>query len=158
MRNGNGAEQREGKGHVEKPFLWLLPLRARLTQALLWVHSVFTILPCPCHLLFFGLDFQQQKHGVLTTGLLGNSLTLLFKTGQPVLAKSTWFPFTGAWPLPTKSMLLEHIYKNASLVVQWLRLCTSGAGGRGSIPGWGTRSHLLQIRVCMLQLKILHAT
>ena len=53
MRNGNGAEQREGKGHVEKPFLWLLPLRARLTQALLWVHSVFTILPCPCHLLFF---------------------------------------------------------------------------------------------------------
>ena len=47
---------REGKGHVEKPFLWLLPLRARLTQALLRVHSVFTILPCPCHLLFFGLD------------------------------------------------------------------------------------------------------
>ena len=29
-------------------------------------------------------------------------------------------------------------------MVQWLRLCTSTAGGTGSIPGWGT--------------KILHAT
>ena len=26
-----------------------------------------------------------------------------------------------------------------SLAVQWLRLCTSTAGGSGSIPGWGTR-------------------
>ena len=26
-----------------------------------------------------------------------------------------------------------------SLVVQWLRLCTSTAGGMGSIPGWGTK-------------------
>ena len=37
------------------------------------------------------------------------------------------------------------------LVVQWLRLYTPNAGGRGSIPGQGTESH-------MLQLKILHAT
>ena len=27
----------------------------------------------------------------------------------------------------------------------------------GSIPGQGTRSHILQLRVCMLQLMILHA-
>ena len=27
----------------------------------------------------------------------------------------------------------------ASLVVQWLRLCASTAGGMGSIPGWGTK-------------------
>ena len=26
-----------------------------------------------------------------------------------------------------------------SLVVQWLRLCTSKAGATGSIPGWGTK-------------------
>ena len=26
-----------------------------------------------------------------------------------------------------------------SLAVQWLGLCASTAGGRGSIPGWGTR-------------------
>ncbi|TEA37944.1 hypothetical protein DBR06_SOUSAS37410008, partial [Sousa chinensis] len=29
-----------------------------------------------------------------------------------------------------------------SLVVQWLRLCAPNAGGPGSIPGWGTRSHM----------------
>ena len=38
-----------------------------------------------------------------------------------------------------------------SLVVQWLRLRAPSAGGLGSIPGRGTRSH-------MLQLKILHAS
>ena len=26
-----------------------------------------------------------------------------------------------------------------SLVVQWLKLCTSNAEGVGSIPGWGTK-------------------
>ncbi|TEA30592.1 hypothetical protein DBR06_SOUSAS4110027, partial [Sousa chinensis] len=31
-----------------------------------------------------------------------------------------------------------------SLVVQWLRLHTPNAGGSGSIPGQGTRSHLPQ--------------
>ena len=29
-----------------------------------------------------------------------------------------------------------------SLVVQWLRICISTAGGPGSIPGWGIRSHM----------------
>ncbi|TEA28579.1 hypothetical protein DBR06_SOUSAS2010227, partial [Sousa chinensis] len=29
-----------------------------------------------------------------------------------------------------------------SLVVQWVRLHTPSAGGPGSIPGWGTRSHM----------------
>ena len=37
-----------------------------------------------------------------------------------------------------------------SLVIQWLRLHASNAGGPGSISSQGTRSH-------MLQLKILHA-
>ena len=46
----------------------------------------------------------------------------------------------------------------ASLGVQWLRLHTPNAGGLGSIPGQGTRSHMPQLRVCMLQLKIPHAT
>ena len=36
-------------------------------------------------------------------------------------------------------------------MVQWLRLCAPNAGGQGSIPGQGTRSHVSQ-------LKILHAT
>ena len=45
-----------------------------------------------------------------------------------------------------------------SLVVQWLRFCASSGGGPGSIPGQGTRSHMLWLRVHMLKLKILHAT
>ena len=32
-----------------------------------------------------------------------------------------------------------HSESCSSLVVQWLRLCTSSEGGSGSIPGWGTR-------------------
>ena len=45
-----------------------------------------------------------------------------------------------------------------SLVVQWLRLCAPSAGGLGSIPGQGTRSHMPQLRIRMPQLKILHVT
>ena len=45
-----------------------------------------------------------------------------------------------------------------SLVVQRLRLRAPRAGGPGLIPGRGTRSHMLQLRVRMPQLKILHAT
>ncbi|TEA32556.1 hypothetical protein DBR06_SOUSAS4910043, partial [Sousa chinensis] len=44
-----------------------------------------------------------------------------------------------------------------SLVVQWLRLRAPKAGGPGSIPGQGTRAYMLQLRVCMPQLKIPHA-
>ena len=36
-------------------------------------------------------------------------------------------------------------------MVQWLRLCAPDAGGLGSIPGQGNRSHMLQLRVCMPQ-------
>ena len=38
-----------------------------------------------------------------------------------------------------------------SLVVQWLRLHAPNAEGLGSIPDQGTRSHMLQLSVCMLQ-------
>ena len=33
-----------------------------------------------------------------------------------------------------------------SLVVQWLRFCAPSAGVLGSVPGQGTRSHVLQLR------------
>ena len=42
-------------------------------------------------------------------------------------------------------------------MVQWLRLQVPSAGDLGSIPGQETRSHLLQLRVHMWQLKTLHA-
>ncbi|TEA32323.1 hypothetical protein DBR06_SOUSAS28210010, partial [Sousa chinensis] len=41
-----------------------------------------------------------------------------------------------------------------SLVAQWLRLHAPSAGGPGSIPGQGTRSHV-QLRVRMPQLRSL---
>ena len=42
-------------------------------------------------------------------------------------------------------------------MAQWLRLHAPTAGGLGLIPGQGTRSHMLQLRVCMPPLKIPHA-
>ena len=43
-------------------------------------------------------------------------------------------------------------------MVQWLRLCTHNAGGPGSIPGQGTRCHMLQLRVHMPRPEIPRAT
>ena len=39
------------------------------------------------------------------------------------------------------------------LVVQWIRLHTSNRGCQGLKPGWGTRSHMLQLRVHTPQLR-----
>ena len=41
------------------------------------------------------------------------------------------------------------------LVIQWLRLHAPNAMDLGSIPGQGTRSHMQQVRVHLLQVKIL---
>ena len=41
-------------------------------------------------------------------------------------------------------------------LVQWLRLRAPRAGGPGSTPGQGTRSHMPQLRVHTQQLKIPH--
>ena len=38
----------------------------------------------------------------------------------------------------------------------WWAFCTPNAGGPSLIPAQGTKSHMLQLRACMLQLKILH--
>ena len=38
--------------------------------------------------------------------------------------------------------------------VQWLRLCAPNAGDLGVISAQGTGSHMLQVGVCMPQLKI----
>ena len=44
-----------------------------------------------------------------------------------------------------------------SRVVQCLRLHAPNAGGPGSIPDQGTQSFMLQLRVCVPQLKLPHA-
>ena len=41
------------------------------------------------------------------------------------------------------------------LVALWLRLHAPNERGPGSLSGQGTRFHMLQLRVCMLQLNIL---
>ena len=38
--------------------------------------------------------------------------------------------------------------RGTPLVVQWLRLYSLNAGALGLIPGWGTRSHMSQLRPC----------
>ncbi|TEA35059.1 hypothetical protein DBR06_SOUSAS33710015, partial [Sousa chinensis] len=40
-----------------------------------------------------------------------------------------------------------------SLVAQWLGRHAPNAGGPGSVPGQGTRSHMPQLRVPMPQLR-----
>ena len=44
---------------------------------------------------------------------------------------------------------LKTLAPGTCLVVQWLRLHAVNAGGLGSIPDWGTRSHMLQLRIHM---------
>ena len=48
----------------------------------------------------------------------------------------------------------QKVYRGTSLVVPWLRFHAPNAEGPGSIPGQGTRSHMPQIRVFLLYLKI----
>ena len=43
--------------------------------------------------------------------------------------------------------------EGTSRVVQQLRLCAPNAGDPGSIPGQGTSSHMLKLRVSVLQLR-----
>ena len=62
-----------------------------------------------------------------------------------------------AWHLGKLALELKSSAVGTSLVVQWLKFGVSNAGGPGSIPGQGTRSHMLQLSVHMPQQKILHA-
>ena len=40
-----------------------------------------------------------------------------------------------------------------SLVARWLKFCAPNAGGSGLSPYQGARSHMLQLRVCIPQLR-----
>ena len=42
-------------------------------------------------------------------------------------------------------------------MVQWLRLQATHAGGLGLIPGQGTRSHMLQLKILPAQTKTQHS-
>ena len=51
-------------------------------------------------------------------------------------------PTSSPWPTCTRKALNFFGGGGNSLVAQWLRLCAPNAGGPGSIPGQGTRSHM----------------
>ena len=55
--------------------------------------------------------------------------------------------------LTVSSVLTVNFISGTSLVVQWLRCHASNAEDPGLILGQGTRSHMLQLRVHMQQLK-----
>ena len=57
----------------------------------------------------------------------------------------------------TSNGLSQENWTGTSPVVQWLRLCPLNIGSWGLIPGQGTRSHMPQLRACVMQLKIWHA-
>ena len=68
-------------------------------------------------------------------------------------------PHHGCCPtsFPHQEAATEMARVGTSLVVQWLRLWAPNAGSLGLITGQGTRSHMLQGRVHISQLKILNA-
>ena len=89
------------------------------------------------------------------TGLPGSSAgkESAFNAEDPgLISGSERFPGEGiGYPLQySQASLVAQMVKNppagTSLVVQWLRPCAPNAGGPGSIPGQGTRSHVLQLR------------
>ena len=58
---------------------------------------------------------------------------------------AAFFTIAKIWKQPKHPSTDEWIKKHGetSLVVQGLELCVSSAGGTGSIPGQGLRSHML---------------
>ena len=62
----------------------------------------------------------------------------------------------------TRAFRVEHAQEWSrawtSLVLQWLKFHTPNAVVCGLVSDQGARSHMLQLRVCMPELKILHAT
>ena len=50
---------------------------------------------------------------------------------------------------PSKKNRATKIGLGTSPLIQWLRLQALSAGGLGSIPGWGKRYHMLQLRASM---------
>ena len=48
---------------------------------------------------------------------------------------------------------MKETVSGTSLVVQWLRLHASNAGVLGSILGWETQSHMLQLKILQAAIK-----
>ena len=87
--------------------------------------------------------FHVRKRVILKILLLVRDTTL-----------DLFFSIQNMWNLSSENMRFKISRSWASLVVQWLRLGAPNSGDLGSVPGQGTRSHMPQLRVPMLQLKL----
>ena len=101
------------------PFSQLLPVHQQVLPAL----SHTTSRPAP-------LPFSSAtSHPCLSPGYCSRLLSAL----PAMTTAPTVHPLHTHWSGPLKTQV------RTSLVVQWLRLCTSNAGGAGLIPGQGTK-------------------
>ena len=73
---------------------------------------------------------------------------LFYISGNILNIKTKWT--RRGWEITWLPSIFVRTTQGTSLVVQWLRLCTSNTGSPGSITDQGTRGHVPQ-------LKILHA-
>ena len=87
---------------------------------------------------------KENDEANVVMGNLGEGYSGILCT---ILAILPWI-----WKIIFIKILNTH-KSETSLVVQWLWLSAPNAGDPGSIPGQETRSHMPQLRVCMLQLR-----
>ena len=104
-------------------------------------------------------DFPCQLH----FPILHPSFAHVYHRGHSILqvGRSDWFihwqALNDTYHVPGIFCKIEYLLVGeTSLVIQWLKLCAPNVGGLGSIPSQGTRSHMLQLRVHMLQLRSRH--
>ena len=72
-----------------------------------------------------------------------------FRRLEGMEGKQAWVPSGREGEVELRSPVSGVFQKGimgSSLVVQWLRLLAPTARGPGSIPGQGTRSHMLQLK------------
>ena len=94
---------------------------------------------------------QRMFHKEGTTKNRNTAMTGHSGTSEGLHTQAGLSPYRHLRVFVCLFVLPEGFLKNwslfgTSLVVQWLRLQAPNAGGQGSIPGQGTRSHMLQLR------------
>ena len=107
------------------------------------------LLPQICHLECYIFTFPENCMEYLTA-LSVKTLQLIPGVDRIKSIFLNW-TFKAFHNLPSAHLfnLIIQSFRNThgtSLVVQWLRFHAPNAGGLGSIPEWGTRSHMQQLR------------
>ena len=119
-------------------FYWLISLSI---TSLRFIHVV----ACLSRIPFLSKDEYYSLCGYITlclsSGHLGSFYLLAIVSNATVNMNVQFFFFFSK----TKT--------GTSLVIQWLRLQAPNAGGPSSTPDQGTRSHKLQLSVCVQQQK-----